>query len=52
MDLKPAKTIRMPKIRNNIKEVDLYSKTGATLSRENDEISPEEEAFMLGYLNA
>jgi hypothetical protein len=52
MKLKPARLIPMPKINHELREVDLYTETGATLSREDDEISLEEEAFMLGYLNA
>jgi len=52
MKLKPAKFIPMPKISHELVEVDLYTEAGAILSREDDEISLEEEAFMLGYLNA
>jgi hypothetical protein len=52
MRLKPARLIPMPKISHKLTEVDLYTETGAILSREDDEISLEEEAFMLGYLNA
>lgn len=52
LKLKPAKLIPMPKINHELREVDLYTETGAILSREDDEISTEEEAFMLGYLSA
>ncbi len=44
-----ARVILQPK--NNEQEFDLYTRKGIMECSENDQISLEEEGFMLGYLS-